>query len=63
MIHALGRLGVHLIRDTGKHAHYGYPGKHGLSAAIPRHARIKRNLLRDILGELGVTEEAFMERY
>lgn len=60
---ALTRMGFHFIREGQKHSIYGDDRRDQRTVAIPRHARIKRDLLRGILGSVGISEEEFMEHY
>ena len=57
------RLGFVLDREGSRHTVYKDPTNPRRLMSIPRHSRIKRDLLRGILSGVGITEEEFMARY
>jgi predicted RNA binding protein YcfA (HicA-like mRNA interferase family) len=59
----LKRLGFVVAREGQKHTIFRDPDDPGRLLSIPRHSRIKRNLLRHELKRVGVSEERFMARY
>lgn len=63
VLRAVRRLGFVFHREGSRHTIYEDPTDPTRLLAIPRHSRIKRDLLRGILSGLGVTEEEFMQRY
>lgn len=63
VLRALGRLGFALDREGGEHSIYKHADDPRRIMTIPRHARIKRQLLRGILAGAGVTESEFMAQY
>ena len=63
VIAALKRLGLRDLREGGWHTVCVDPDDPRRLVAIPRHAQIKRLLLRGILAGVGITEQQFMERY
>jgi predicted RNA binding protein YcfA (HicA-like mRNA interferase family) len=63
VLRALGRLSFVLDRDTGDHSVYKHRDDESRMMVLPRHSRIKRQLLRGILAGAGVTEEQFMDAY
>ena len=63
VLSAVKRLGFVLDREGRKHSIYKDPSDPGRLMSIPRHSRVKRQLLQGILNGAGVTEEEFMARY
>jgi predicted RNA binding protein YcfA (HicA-like mRNA interferase family) len=63
VLRALGRLGFALDREGGEHSIYKHADDPRRMMSIPRHARVKRQLLRGILSGAGVSEDEFMARY
>lgn len=63
MLRTLKRLGFVFEREGSRHTIYKDPADPDRLIAIPRHARVKRDLLRGVLSGVGITEEEFMERY
>ena len=60
---ALERLGFAFHHEGSRHTIYRDPGDPTRFVSLPRHARVKRHLLRGILRGVGVSEAEFMERY
>ena len=60
---AVKRLGFDLDREGGKHSIYKDPDNPDRIMSIPRHSRIKKQLLQGILAGAGVSEEQFMDVY
>lgn len=63
VLRALVRMGFHCDREGDEHTVYRHPDRPDVRAAIPRHSRVDRYLLRGILRRAGVTEEEFMRHY
>jgi predicted RNA binding protein YcfA (HicA-like mRNA interferase family) len=63
VLSAIKRLGFVLEREGQRHSIYKALDDPNRIMSIPRHSRIKRQLLRGILDGVGVTEEEFMARY
>ena len=59
---ALGRLGF-VPREGGNHTIFFDPANRERHIAIPRHPKVKRNLLRALLKSVGITEKEFMDQY
>ena len=60
---ALERLGFVLKREGAKHSVYAAPDRPDALLVLPRHSRIKRQLLRGILRQVDVSEAEFMAHY
>jgi predicted RNA binding protein YcfA (HicA-like mRNA interferase family) len=63
VVRALQRLGFVLVREGARHSVYRAQDGSGRQTAIPRHSRIKRQLLQGILSGLRITEGEFMAQY
>ncbi len=63
VLRAIKRLGFVLVRDSGDHSVYKHQDDADRLMVVPRHSRVKRQLLRNILSGAGVTEEQFMSAY
>lgn len=67
LVKALGRLGYHVIRQTGSHLRLtrsGEGGEHHLT--VPNHDPLKlgtlNNILRDVAGHTGLARDELLER-
>ena len=61
-IRALERAGFVLVRVTGSHHLYEHPDRPGRVVPVPLHTGdLKRALLKAIIKQAGLTEEAFLE--
>lgn len=62
VIRALERGGFKLVRVTGSHHLYEHPERVDRIVPVPLHARdLKRSLLKAIIKQAGLTEEAFLQ--
>jgi predicted RNA binding protein YcfA (HicA-like mRNA interferase family) len=58
----LERGGFKLVRVTGSHHLYEHPERVDRIVPVPLHARdLKRSLLKAIIKQAGLTEEAFLQ--
>ena len=60
---ALKRLGFVLEREGSRHTIFADPEKPGRIISVPRHSRVKADLLRGQLKRIGISEKHFMEHY
>ena len=60
---AFERLGFAFDHQGGRHTILRDPRDSTRLVSLPRHARMKRDLLRGILRGVGVSEAEFMEHY
>ena len=63
VLRAIEKLGFVLKREGSKHTIYVDPNDARRLLSIPRHSRIKRNLLRGVLSGVHISEENFMRHY
>lgn len=60
---ALKRLGFVLAREGSRHTIFVDPGNRERIISIPRHSRVKANLLRGQLKRIGISEQQFLDNY
>jgi len=60
---AVRRLGFAFDREGSRHTVYKDPADPNRQIVLPRHSRIRKDLLHGILTGVGVSEEQFMAHY
>jgi len=60
---ALRRLGFEVAREGGRHTIFIDPTNRSRLVAVPRHSRVKRQLLLGELRRVGISEEQFVAVY
>lgn len=63
VLKAFYRLGFVLHREGGEHTILHDPGNQARTVAIPRHTKVKAQLLRGILRGVGLSEAEFLKAY
>jgi predicted RNA binding protein YcfA (HicA-like mRNA interferase family) len=63
VLRALQRLGFVVDHEGGKHTVLKDPTDASRVAVVPRHSRLKADLLRAILRGAGISEADFLARY